>query len=495
MKIHRNRTHPDYRGLSILLAIVLLTAACRTVTGAFSPPAGPIATATRSAPLPPATLEPGGSATEAPTVNNAGVRACYYQPGVSVPAEMPPEVLATPTPIVYPTPQAPANSQVDASTTEAQLKEFHQLWQDVDDNYVYTDFNGHNWKAIGDKYEALIKAGLMTEDFYLAMDQMMFELGDEHSRFISPEQAKTEDQDIAGQNNFVGIGALVQPLDEAGTSGVIVSVFPGSPAEEAGIRLHDKVGAVDGGPWLDPDTGKSRTLGPEGTQVTVTIQTPGEEPRDITFTRRAVSGSVPIEYCIVPGTRIGYIYLPTFEDQTIDDQVHDALEKMTADGPLDGLILDNRMNSGGLNAVGEKILSYFVSGENGQYVSRNGSRPLEINGENINGSQSVPLVTMVDLQTASMGEIFSGILRVSDRARVVGQNTLGNVETLHQFNYDDGSRAWIASETFEPLGQANGIWERTGIIPDAYAPTRWDLFTEATDPALAKAIALLQGNP
>jgi carboxyl-terminal processing protease len=495
MERHRQRTTMKYRGLSIFLIAVLLTMACQAVTGAFSTPTGPVATATRGAPPPPATPEPGASPTAVPVFNDAGVRYCYFVPGTSVPAVMPPEVLATPTPIVYPTPVAPENSQVDGATTEAQLKVFDQLWQDVDDNYVYPDFNGHDWKAIGDKYEAVVKAGLTNEGFYLAMDQMMFELGDEHSRFISPEQAEEEDQDIAGQQNFVGIGALVQPLDAEGTSGVIVSLFPGSPAAEAGLRLHDKVGAVDGGPWLDPDTGKSRTLGPEGTEVTVTIQTPGEDPRDITFTRRAVTGSVPIDYCIVPGTRVGYIYLPTFEDQTIDDQVHDALEKMTSDGPLDGLILDNRMNSGGLNAVGERILSYFISGGNGQYVSRHGSRALDIEGEDINGSQSVPLVLLVDLETASMGEIFSGVLRVSERAKVVGQNTLGNVETLHQFNYDDSSRAWIASESFEPVGQANGIWERTGIIPDVYAPTRWDLFTEATDPALAKAIALLQGNP
>jgi carboxyl-terminal processing protease len=319
---------------------------------------------------------------------------------------------------------------------------------------------------------------------------MIFELGDEHSRYLTPEQVKAEEQEMAGQQNFVGIGAMVMQL-EGGASGTIVSIFPGSPAEQTGLRLHDKVLGVDGGPWLDETTRESRTLGPEGTQVTVTIQRPGEEPRDITLTRAPISSSLPIDYCIVPGTRIGYIYLPSFFDTTIDEQVHEALEKLTADGPLDGLILDNRMNSGGLNTVAEPILGYFTSGVGGHFVSREDRRPLELQAEDINGSQTVPLAILVDLGTASYGEIFSGVLRVAGRATILGQNTLGNMEVLHAFDFDDGSLAWIAAETFEPVGEANGIWERTGIIPDISVPTRWDLFTESNDPALAQAVEVL----
>ncbi|MGQ0604317.1 MAG: hypothetical protein ACT4QE_21755, partial [Anaerolineales bacterium] len=80
------------------------------------------------------------------------------------------------------------------------------------------------------------------------------------------------------------------------------------------------------------------------------------------------------------------------------------------------------------------------------------------------------------------------------RAVIVGQTTYGNVERLYATEFEDGSRAWIASETFEPNGETNGVWEETGIVPDYLVPTRWDLFTEATDPALAKAVELLMAN-
>jgi C-terminal processing protease CtpA/Prc len=149
------------------------------------------------------------------------------------------------------------------------------------------------------------------------------------------------------------------------------------------------------------------------------------------------------------------------------------------------------MNSGGLNTVADPILGYFTSGIGGHFVSREDRRPLELQAEDINGSQTVPLAILVDLGTASYGEIFSGVLRVADRATILGQNTLGNMEAGHAFDFDDGSRAWIAVETFEPVGEANGIWERTGIIPDISVPTRWELFTESNDPALAKGVELL----
>jgi hypothetical protein len=70
----------------------------------------------------------------------------------------------------------------------------------------------------------------------------------------------------------------------------------------------------------------------------------------------------------------------------------------------------------------------------------------------------------------------------------------GNVETLTGFDFTDGSRAWIAKETFVPDNARYGPWEDTGIEPDVSAPTRWDLFTEANDPALAAALQALGGH-
>lgn len=494
---------------SALLALACASLACQTVMGPAASPrpsasATPIPTqvaaVTQATPAPrltrtaSASSTPGSAVTalppfDTPTFTASGVRLCAYVPGVSVSAQMPVEVVNAPTPTPFPTATPPPVTQVDADITARQLRVFRDLWRTVNDVYVYPDFRGHDWRAIGDRYEALIQAGLTDDDFYAAMQAMIDELGDEHSQFQSPAMVAQEEADLAGQYDFVGIGAMVTNLLDV-QQAVIISVFPDSPAAQAGLRPHDLILDVDGGPILD-DAGNSRTLGPEGTTVSLTVQRPGMPPVDLTLTRRHITGQLPIDYCLVPDTRIGYIFFPTFFDETIPDQVRQALEAMTADGPLAGLILDNRQNGGGVADVADAIMGLFASGLQGYFVSRDRREPLRLKPEDVGGSQSVPLVVLVDVDTASYGEIASGVLRVSGRAQIVGQTTYGNVERLWGYDFEDGSRAYIASETFEPRGQTNGLWEDTGIIPDVLAPTRWDLFTEATDPALAAAVDLL----
>lgn len=495
----------------VLVTLTLSSLACQTVLGPLldvpASPAPPLAATATPLPLPteaPPPTEDAATAPPAPTLevgvtpgasfnppqfNANGVRMCAYQPGVSVPAQMPPEVVAQSTPTPFPTPTPPPASAVDQATTDEQLRLFRDLWTVVRDHYVYEDYRGLDWEAVGDKYEAYIRQGLTQADFQAAMGALIFELGDDHSRYLTAEEVAEEEAEQSTGFDFVGIGALVSGIEGTDYK-VITSVFPGSAAEAAGLRPHDTILSVDGGP-IEDENGQSRTLGPEGTDVTIEVRRPGEAAVTLTITRRRVNSNLPIDYCLVPGTRIGYIYFPGFNDESVDDQTRAALEKMTADGPLSGLILDNRQNSGGLNTVAHPIMEMFAEGFQGQFVSREQRERLVLRPEDINGSQTVPLIVLVDVDTASYGEIASGVLRVAGRARIVGQVTYGNVERLWAYDFDDGSRVWLASETFTPRNEANGVWEDTGIVPDVLVPTRWDMFTEATDPALAKAVEML----
>ena len=420
----------------------------------------------------------------------SGIGECLYIPGVSVAAQMPDELIsaATPTPPIL-TLTPPPTAVVAAATTARQLEIFNGLRQAVRDHYVYPDLLGRSWESSAAGYESLIQKGLTDDHFYALMRVLMTALGDGHSYFQSPAQIAEEQAALASQYDFVGIGAQFIPIQ--GTDyAAVMTVFPNGPAAEAGLLPHDLLLKVDSGPIRDSN-GFSRTRGPEDTDVTLTIQRPGEVAYDVTVTRRRVTGALPINTCVIPGTRIGYIFLPTLLDETIDDQTREALQQMTADGPLDGLILDNRLNGGGLGSVTQAILSLFVGGLQGHFVTREGQEPFELQPEDIGGSQTVPLVVLIGRDTVSYGEILSGVLRVSGRATLVGQPTAGNVEQLRVYDFVDGSRAWFASATFGPLGELAGIWEGTGIIPDVVVPMRWDLFTEANDPALAVAVDLL----
>jgi C-terminal processing protease CtpA/Prc len=222
----------------------------------------------------------------------------------------------------------------------------------------------------------------------------------------------------------------------------------------------------------------------------MTVRSPGQEPRDITLLRSRVVAPLPVDAQLVPtsdGSRVGYIFIPTFLDNTIPTQVSKALQDF---GPLDGLIIDNRMNEGGALSVMQPILSYFTSGTVGHFVNRTATRPLTISGQSINNSQKIALVVLVSENTESFAEVFSGILQDMGRARVVGQTSAGNVETLHRVDLQDGSRVWLAEERFEPVN-SKANWEGKGIQPDVEAAADWDTFTFETDPALVAALKLL----
>jgi carboxyl-terminal processing protease len=206
--------------------------------------------------------------------------------------------------------------------------------------------------------------------------------------------------------------------------------------------------------------------------------------------RHSIKGNPRVDARLVPttdGSRIGYIFIPTFFDETIPEQIRNALEDF---GTLNGLILDVRMNGGGSSTVANPILSFFTSGRLGQFVSRDEARTLGVEGDPIQNSQTVPLVVMVSEDTVSYGEIFAGIMRDSRDAKITGQTSLGNVEVLHGYDFEDGSQLWIASERFYPA-HSDEDWEQTGIVPDLPAYAAWDTFTFESDPSIAAALTLL----
>ncbi|RPJ18393.1 MAG: hypothetical protein EHM33_32140, partial [Chloroflexi bacterium] len=293
--------------------------------------------------------------------------------------------------------------------------------------------------------------------------------------------------ELRGELSFVGVGIYGQPDFEKGSL-IVISTFPGSPAEYAGIQTHDSILLVDGHP-VEEGYG-NRLRGPQCSVVIVTVQSPGEAPRDVMLIRYAIEGNIPIDARLVAtgdGSRIGYIFIPTFFDETIPEQVKNALNEF---GPLDGLILDLRLNGGGSSSVTYPIFEYFVQGKLGQFVSRASSRSLEISANGVQNSQTVPLIVMVSEDTVSFGEIFAGILKDTGRAKIVGETSLGNVEVLHGFNFDDGSQVWLAAETFHSAF-SDSNWEETGIIPDVQAFAEWDTFYFETDPSIAAAVNLL----
>ncbi|HUV93102.1 MAG TPA: S41 family peptidase [Anaerolineales bacterium] len=371
------------------------------------------------------------------------------------------------------------------------LQVFDEIWNTVNENYLYSDFNGVDWYAINNEYRHRIESGLNDDEFYLAMDEMISKLGDEHSKFFNPEQVAAMDIETESGYDYVGIGILSTALSERDYITIILT-FPGGPAEEFGLQSHDNILEVDGHAIID-ETGIRYDLlrGIEGSQAVLTVQSPGGEPRYVNIVRSLITGSIPVPNTTLTtqnGNQIGYILIPTFTNNNIDEQIKAALIELTSNPPLDGLIIDNRQNRGGGSDVFMNSIAYFTSGILGHFIDRENERPLSVKGENVYGSQEIPLVVLIGRDTVSFGEVFAGILQDIGRAYLIGEQTDGNVEVLHVFDFTDGSRAWIAQETFRPLNHPQQDWEISGIIPDQTIISYWDEVVLDTDPAVIAAL-------
>ena len=193
-------------------------------------------------------------------------------------ATVEPEVLLHP--MVSPSPNAPLSAEV-------QLDVLGGLENAVRDQYLYRDFGGLDWSGQVGEVRSRVEAGMETETFYQELRDLVKKLGDEHSYFQTPAEIAAEQATLQGQVNFVGIGMLVQPRPERGL-GTILAVFPDSPADRGGLRAHDNILSVDGFEIAEGGTPQQQLLrGPACSQVVLTVQTPGEPARQVSFVRAA----------------------------------------------------------------------------------------------------------------------------------------------------------------------------------------------------------------
>ena len=120
----------------------------------------------------------------------------------------------------------------------------------------------------------------------------------------------------------------------------------------------------------------------------------------------------------------------------------------------------------------DALMTIFSNGNIGEVYSRIQTQPLEIQGQDLLGSQSMPLVILVGQNTKGFAEIFAASLQASHRAVIVGEPTSGEVETQSPFYLPDGSRMFIQSTSFR-LSNGDELGN-TGIKPDVLVPTGWD---------------------
>lgn len=249
----------------------------------------------------------------------------------------------------------------------------------------------------------------------------MLEVLDPHSLFFDPKQwaAFREEQ----EGRYYGIGMVVMSNDNQTE---VQYPFVSSPALRAGIRPGDVVLAVNGKSCAGLTTSEVANMlkGARGTSVHISLGREGwEHPIEVTVVRDEISHPA-VEYSTIVKPGVGYVRIWTFSETT-DSDLASALKQLDA-SKLDGLILDLRNNGGGLvnQAVGMADM-FLDKGE--LVVSHRGRESAEQSYYAPIGNRglTVPLVVLVNGQSASASEIVSGAIQDHDRGLIVGQTTFG----------------------------------------------------------------------
>jgi carboxyl-terminal processing protease len=399
--------------------------------------------------------------------------------------------VATAKPSDSPFPTTAPGAQDKAS----QQRTFDQAWTIINENYVDPKFGGMDLRAERDKMTQRINAGMSNTQFWDAMADMIDRLSDNHSYFLSPPEAEEDEARYVGEDSYIGVGVSTNFNPDKKWL-YVLRVTPGGPAERAGIRPHDILLRIDGKPSVndagDPQVGLLR--GTEGTNVRLTVRTPGKAEREVTVARAVIRSNVLVDYQLLPGSRkIGYMRIPAFDEKTIRDKITDAIEEMMnqSNGKMDGLIVDVRQNGGGTYPQLASALGLFTKAPPGEFVNRKGEKdPLEVIDIEVGNSFSVKLVILIGRDTESFGEIFAGALQYGRGATLIGQPSAGNIELLRAFRLNDGSKMSIAIQTFRLPNGTN--WEGKGLTPNIPVAGAWDEFgADDPDPVLKAAIEAL----
>jgi carboxyl-terminal processing protease len=306
---------------------------------------------------------------------------------------------------------------------------------------------------------------------------------DRFSNYFSPKLLARFDEEIEGR--FSGVGLSVT---EAKDGLHVVKVFKGSPAEGGGIVVGATIVSVDGKPiaGLGSTAATELIKGPEGTTVTLGVRPPkGRKARQVRLTRaQIVLPVVSSRMTTANGEKIGYARLAAFSEGA-DVALRRAVRRLQGQG-AQGLVLDLRGNGGGL--LEEAVLTASIFLPKDEVVVTTDSRTeghavYKTKGGNL---PPLPIVVLIDRNTASAAEILAAALADDAGAKTVGTRSYGKGVFQQEIGLSNGGALKLTvGEYFTPNGENLA---GKGIHPDLKAP---DLPATKRDEGLEKALAVL----
>jgi C-terminal processing protease CtpA/Prc len=213
------------------------------------------------------------------------------------------------------------------------------------------------------------------------------------------------------------------------------------------------------------------------------------QERTVEVTRAKLTGIPRLAAATIPGTDIGYLLFPPVDYEGLDQEILTSVQTLAANRDLKGIVLDLRIAGSSQNWPIDTLLTMFHDGRIGDFYNRNQQNTLEIEGQDVMGSQTMPLVVLVGENTRGFSEIFAAGLQMDERAVIIGERTPGEVESQSAFYLPDGSRMFVESTSFH---LANGEELGAGLAPDVEVQADWDEILPDEDPALREAVEILE---
>lgn len=310
-------------------------------------------------------------------------------------------------------------------------------------------------------------------------------LGDPYSEYYTEEEFEQIGQSAAG--SYCGVGVYVT-YDEDGRGIKILQVIEGGPAEDAGLEEGDIITAIDGNAIeLDNfELATSPLAGEEGTKVTVTILRNGKE-KDYELTRSVIKQNYVKSAML--DNNIGYVYLAQFTASAVE-QFENAVDELKKNG-AESIIFDLRDNPGGVLNGAVSILDYLLPKGLIAYVEDKYGNRTDYKSTDGTDELDIPCVVLVNENSASASELFTGALKDRGYATVIGKKTFGKGIVQSLFSLGDGSGLKI---TVEKYFTPNGVCiHGTGIEPDIEVEYDEDKFNEdRTDTQIEAAIEYLE---
>jgi len=261
---------------------------------------------------------------------------------------------------------------------------------------------------------------MSAQQWEKSIDQMISglvdKLGDPHTRYMPRAEAKQFAEMMQG--SFVGIGASVEKVAE----GVkLTIVYPGSPAEKAGLFSGDVVTAIDGVSTKDQDVSAAvkRMRGEAGTLVKVRVLRLGQP---VTIKRAAIQ--MPDLFAKLAAPGIGYVYFSQFGPD-VDARIFKKIDELKRQGAVK-LIIDLRNNGGGLISMAESIGSEFLQDKDViTMTKRQGQLATKALTDGPGRFFGMPLAVLVNDGSASASEILAAALQEHGKATIVGSQSYG----------------------------------------------------------------------